>query len=52
MSGKQLIKEAGVTERSVSTLRRNTAQLIDVCTAARICQALKVTPAELFDIEE
>lgn len=52
ISGKELMKLAGVTERSVSTLRRNSAQLLDVCTVARICEALDVTPGELLSIEK
>jgi DNA-binding Xre family transcriptional regulator len=52
ISGKELMRRAKVTERSVSTLRRNSAQLLDVCTVARICEALEVTPGELLDIEK
>lgn len=51
ISGKELMKKAQVTERSVSTLRRNSAQLLDVCTVARICEALDVTPGELLEIQ-
>lgn len=52
VSGKELMKLAQVTERSVSTLRRNSAQLLDVCTVARICRALDCTPGDLLFIDD
>lgn len=52
LSGKQLVVEAQVTERAVSTLRRNSFQLLDSNTVARICRALDVSPGELLEISE
>lgn len=52
LSGKQLVKDAHVTERSVSILRRNTFAMLDSCTVARICRALDVSPGELLEISE
>jgi putative transcriptional regulator len=51
LSSTRLAEQAGVTLRAVSGLRRNTAQLLDVHTTARICEALEITPGELFLIE-
>ncbi len=46
-----LAEKAGVTLRAVSSLKRNTFQLLDSKSTARICDALGVTPGELFSIE-
>ena len=51
LTATRLAEQAGVTLRAVSGLRRNTAQLLDVHTPAKICVALGCTPGELFLIE-
>jgi putative transcriptional regulator len=51
LSGRKLAKLADVSEPSVTKLRRNSAQLLDVNVTARICKALDCTPGELFDVE-
>lgn len=52
ISGRKLARAADVTEVSVTKLRRNSAQLLDVNVTARICRALDVSPGDLFSIEE
>lgn len=51
LTATQLAEDASVTIRAVSGLRRNTFQLLDSRSTARICDALKVSPGELFTIE-
>ena len=51
ITGKQLSVAAGVTEATVSKLRRNTFVSIDAATFARICDHLQVQPGELLQVE-
>ena len=51
ITGKKLAEDANATERAVSVLRRNSFQLLDSNTVARVCLALKVKPGDLFDVE-
>lgn len=51
ISGRKLARAADVTEVSVTKLRRNSAQLLDVNVVARICEALECTPGDLLFIE-
>jgi putative transcriptional regulator len=50
ITGRQLSLEAGVTEATVSKLRRNTFVSIDAATFARICRYLQVQPGELLSV--
>jgi putative transcriptional regulator len=50
ITGRQLALEAGVTEATVSKLRRNTFVSIDASTFARICRYLKVQPGDLLSV--
>jgi len=52
MTGRQVAEMAGVTEATVSKLRRNTFVSIDAATFARICSCLKVQPGDLLTVEE
>lgn len=52
VSGKKLAADAAVTERAISVLRKNQAQLLDINTVARICVAIGASPGDLFSIEE
>lgn len=51
ITGKQLAAQAGVTEATVSKLRRNTFVTIDAATFARICHFLQVQPGELLTVQ-
>jgi len=51
ISGRQLAKEANVTEVTVTKLRRNRFQTIDKDVAGRICKVLNCTPGDLFTVE-
>jgi len=51
ITGRQLALEAGVTEATVSKLRRNTFVSIDAATFARICRYLQVQPGDLLSLK-
>lgn len=51
ISGRQLAKEANVTEVTITKLRRNRFQTIDKDVAGRICRVLGITPGDLFTVE-
>lgn len=51
MSGRELAEAAGITEVTVTKLRRNRFQSIDKEVAARVCLALEASPGDLFTIE-
>lgn len=50
ITGKQLSMAAGVTEATVSKLRRNTFVSIDAATFARICSFLGLQPGDLLSV--
>ena len=52
LTATRLAENAGVTVRAISGLRRNTFQLLDSRSTARICDALQIGPGELFSIEK
>ncbi|NBN87946.1 MAG: XRE family transcriptional regulator [Proteobacteria bacterium] len=52
LSGRRLARLADCTEMTVTKLRRNAMQYLDVNVTARICQALECTPAELLEIQQ
>jgi putative transcriptional regulator len=51
ITGRQLAEMAGVTEATVSKLRRNTFVSIDAATFARVCACLKVQPGDLLRLK-
>jgi putative transcriptional regulator len=51
ITGRQLAEMAGVTEATVSKLRRNTFVSIDAATFARVCASLRVQPGDLLRLK-
>jgi putative transcriptional regulator len=51
LTAKALAKQIGVTEATISKLRRNQFSQIDAKTLGKICKALDLQPGELLHYE-
>ena len=52
MTGKELVKQIGLTEANLSVLRSGKAKAIRFSTLNKICEALNCEPGDILKYEE